>query len=102
MNRLETLINMLKEQPADSFLLFALALEYVKLNDDTKASHYFNEILKHEPTYEGLYYHLGKLYERRSDFEKAKEIYSLGLEITRGKNQKAYNEIQSALDEISE
>ena len=102
MDRLEKLLKMLEEQPGDSFLLFAIALEYVKLGNDATALEYFNKILQNEPGYEGLYYHLGKLYERKNDLEKAREIYTAGLSITKALNPKANNELRAALDEITE
>ena len=41
--RIQRLLEMLLEEPNDSFLLYALATEYLKLNDNQKALFYYLE-----------------------------------------------------------
>ena len=71
MSRIEKLLEFMKTADKDSFLQHALALEYIKIDDDESARKLFNEILLREPSYIGSYYHLGKLLERVADFDKA-------------------------------
>lgn len=93
----------MKTSDKDSFLQHALALEYIKIENDEEARKLFNEILLREPTYIGSYYHLGKLLERAGDFDKAIKVYKRGMEEAKkaGDNH-AYNELQGALEDIEE
>lgn len=101
MERIDKLKEYLKTNGKDSFLQHALALEYIKAGNDAEAKNLFNDILRREPTYIGSYYHLGKLYERLGDEEKAIKIYERGMEEAKkaGDNH-TYNELQGAHEEI--
>jgi Tfp pilus assembly protein PilF len=103
MSRIEKLLEYMKTSDKDSFLQHALALEYIKIDEDEKARSLFNELLLREPTYVGSYYHLGKLLERAGDFDKAIRIYQRGMEEAKkaGDNH-SYNELQGALEDIEE
>ena len=103
MSRIEKLLEYMKTADKDSFLQHALALEYIKIDEDEKARNLFNELLLREPSYVGSYYHLGKLLERAGDFDKAIRIYKRGMEEAKkaGDNH-AYNELQGALEDIEE
>ena len=102
MNRIEKLKDFLKQDPRDSFVQHALALEYVKAGDDSQAQQLFEEILTREPGYIGSYYHLAKLLERKGDAESATKWYEKGMEQARdaGENH-AYNELRSAYEELT-
>jgi Tfp pilus assembly protein PilF len=101
MSRIEKLEAFLKEQPKDAFLKHALALEYIKLQDDTIAEKIFNEILAQDENYYGSYYHLAKLYERNNNTEKAIATYEKGIAIcTQLKEQHALGELRSAYEEL--
>src|SRR5947207_1597589 len=76
--RIEQLKKFLGQNSNDSFVLYALAIEYVNIGDDETALDYFKKILQHHPDYTGLYYHLGKLYERMRRKELAEETYREG------------------------
>ncbi|MBS1511819.1 MAG: hypothetical protein JST86_13310 [Bacteroidetes bacterium] len=103
MSRIEKLLEFLKESGQDSFLQHALALEYIKVNDDDKARVLFEAILQREPGYVGSYYHLGKLLERAGDIPKAVEVYSNGMaEAKKAGDNHAYNELLMAKDEVDE
>jgi len=102
LNRIEKLQDFLKQDPHDSFVQHALALEYVKAGDDSLAQQLFEEILVREPGYIGSYYHLAKLFERKGDMESATKWYEKGMEQARiaGENH-AYNELRSAYEELT-
>ncbi len=103
MSRIEKLLEYMKTADKDSFLQHALALEYIKIDEDEKARNLFNELLLREPTYVGSYYHLGKLLERAGDFDKAIRIYKRGMEeAKRAGDNHSYNELQGALEDIEE
>ncbi|MBX7108112.1 MAG: hypothetical protein K1X61_05630 [Chitinophagales bacterium] len=99
-SRISQLLKFLSANPKDSFVKFALALEYGKLGDEEQMLSYFREILADDPDYSGTYYHLGKLYERRNELATAGQIYREGIKRTAGKEQKAHQELQEALHQL--
>lgn len=103
MERIEKLLEFLKDSPGDSFLQHALALEYIKAGNDADARRLFDEILMREPEYVGSYYHLAKLLERINEMEEAIITYNKGMEEAKkaGDNH-AYNELRAALEEIED
>jgi tetratricopeptide (TPR) repeat protein len=70
-DRLELLKSMLEKSPKDSFLLFAIAKEYEGLGENKAALDFFLNLKESQPDYVGLYYHLGKLYEKNDEIETA-------------------------------
>ncbi len=95
--RLEQLQNLLKDDPTDSFLLFAIAKEYESWGKLKQALEHYLTIKEQDPDYIGLYYHLGKLYEELEEFDKALEAYTIGMETaqTQGDTH-AYGELRGA------
>lgn len=103
MERKEKLIQLLKNDPLDSFLHHALALEYIKEGNDDEAETIFKAILQREPGYTGTYYHLAKLLERKNDYHAAMSWYEKGMAIAKAaKDMKTYNELQAAYEDISD
>lgn len=82
-NRIETLLNFLKEDPEDGFVRFALAKEYEKIGTLKKALDTYLELKKIDANYLGLYYHLGGLYEVLNEKEKALITYDEGIVIAK-------------------
>ena len=101
MDRIEKLKEFLKNDPHDSFIQHALALEYIKAGDDKLARELFESIIKKEPGYIGTYYHLAKLLERSGETDEAIKIYKKGMEEAKkaGENH-TYNELRSAYEEL--
>lgn len=102
MDRITKLKEFLQANPRDSFLKHALALEYVKMEDDKTAREIFEEILTQDPGYIGSYYHLAKLLERISDTNAAIQWYEKGMEAAKkaGDNH-AFGELRSAYEELT-
>jgi Tfp pilus assembly protein PilF len=101
MDRIARLQEFLKENPEDSFLQHALALEYVKLGDEKEARRLFENILQKDENYLGSYYHLAKLLERLDEKESAIQWYERGmLKAKEAGDQHAYNELQSAYEDL--
>ena len=100
--RIDRLMEFLKANPNDTFVLFALALEYINQGNDEMGLRFFMDILKKDPEYTGVYYHLGKLYERLDQKKQAKETYEEGLRRTTGKEERSYRELQEALNQLTE
>lgn len=102
MSRIEQLTDLLRQEPGDSFLKHALALEYIKIGDDGQARREFEELLDKEPGYTGSYYHLGKLLERAGVPDQALAIYEKGMAIAKAAGERhAYNELQSAYEDLA-
>lgn len=97
-DRRQYLHQLLEASPKDSFLLFALAKEYENAGDDAQATALYLQLKASDPVYVGLYYHLGKLYERQHDFQNAISTYKQGIEISRSlQDRHAMSELQGAL-----
>ena len=95
--RLNKLLAFLVTEPNDPFILYALATEYNTLNDTEQAFHYYLKLVAEHPTYVGTYYHLGKLYQKVQQEEKAIEIYQIGMQRAREKGDRhAFSELQGA------
>lgn len=103
MDRIEKLKEFLVQQPADSFLQHALALEYVKIGEDAEAEKLFRQVLTVDPEYVGSYYHLGKVLERKGDKESAINTYEAGMIIARKQGEnRTYNELQGAKEDLQD
>ena len=101
MDRIHKILDFLKASPNDNFLRHALALEYIKLNDDAKAKELFIQILTDSPDYIGSYYHLAKLLERIGETEAAIHYYEKGMdEAKKLKDNHSYNELQAAYEDL--
>ncbi len=103
MNRIEQLKAYLENSQDDSFLQHALALEYIKLDQDTEAKILFEELLSREPSYVGSYYHLGKLLERIGNNENALLVYQKGMQqATQAGDRHSYVELEAAFEDLND
>lgn len=101
MNRIERIKELLAANPCDSFLQHALALEYIKLEEDEKARVLFQNLLQQDENYVGSYYHLAKLLERNDKMEDAKEVYEQGmLKAKEAGDMHTYNELRTAYEDL--
>src|SRR5690625_5552523 len=78
-NKIRHFAALIRENPEESFPKFALALELLKKDDVAKARVLFESVLKQDPDYLGVYYHLGKLYESIEMTEEAETMYQQGI-----------------------
>jgi len=99
-SRLDKLLEFIKNEPDDEFLKYALATEYLRLNDTDKALSYYEDLINNHPNYTGTYYHLGKLYEALNRKPEAISTYEKGMQITREKRDNhAFSELQAVYRE---
>ncbi|MEZ5013471.1 MAG: tetratricopeptide repeat protein [Chitinophagales bacterium] len=97
MDRLPQLLEFLNENPDDSFVQYAIALEYIKKGETDKARKQFEDLVNKDPDYVGTYYHLGKLYARLSLRAEALSCYAQGITIARKlQDQHSMAELQNA------
>ncbi|MEO8406756.1 MAG: tetratricopeptide repeat protein [Chitinophagaceae bacterium] len=102
MDRLEKLQQFLQDNPDDSFVQHAIALEYIKQGNDAAAKIVFEELLQREPTYIGSYYHLAKLLERNNNTDAAIRVYEKGMdEAKKAGDNHAYGELRGAYEELT-
>lgn len=100
MNRLAKLLEFIQNEPNDEFLKYALATEYLHLNETDKALSYYEDLVNNHPNYTGTYYHLGKLYEALNRKQDAINIYEKGMQITKEKRDNhAFSELQAVYRE---
>jgi len=100
--RIEKLQLFLKEAPDDCFLNHALALEFIKLEDDASAKKLFEKNKNFDAEYIATYYHLGKLLERAGNLNEAIAVYEEGMQAAKKANdQHSYNELQAAHDDLA-
>ena len=92
---------MLAQQPTDSFLNHALALEEIKIGNEASARLLFESLLQRDPEYIGSYYHLGKLLERQGEEPSAIAVFERGMKLAQQLgDQHALNELRGAYDNL--
>ncbi len=101
--RLQQLLQMLETEPNDSFLNYALALEFGKENNFRKAIELIETLLIRDENYLGAYYQLGKYYEQTGNVEKAIATYNKGIAIAKKQNnRKTLGELNEAMMMLEE
>lgn len=96
--RLEQLQQMLLQEPHDSFLQYAICMEYMALAEFEKAAAGLQKIITDNKNYLAAYYQLGKCLEACDKTGEAKAVYQEGVSIAKKQNNnKAMNELNEAL-----
>ena len=102
LNRIEQIKQMIASGDQDPFLMYALAKEYEKVSPE-KAIEAFEDLKTKHPQYVGLYYHLGKCYEKAGNVSLAREVYELGAaEANKQADFHSLSELNSALMGLDE
>jgi len=100
-SKISQLAKNVQQDPSDTFSKFALALELLKEDQVEKAQLLFEAILKQDPDYLGVYYHLGKLYQRREMYGLAEDMFTKGIQIATKKNEsRTKSELSEALVQL--
>lgn len=100
-DRMKQIQKMLDENPNDSFLQYAAALELQKSGDLDTAVKLMEDLLANDNRYLAAYYTLGKMYEAISERENAAEIYKQGEELAKEQeDSKALTELGEALSAL--
>ena len=98
-NRLEILLNMIANNPQDSFARYGLAMEYANSGDLERAVAEYRTLIGFNPDYSAAYFHGGQALEKLGRVEEAREVYEKGIEATsRTGDQHTRSELQAALD----
>jgi len=99
MDRLAILLTMTREKPNDTFLIFALALEYKSVGNEAESRAYFERLVNEYPDYVPTYYQYGKMEEETGNMGKAIMLYKNGIEKANASgDDKTARELQQAID----
>jgi Tfp pilus assembly protein PilF len=99
--RMEKLKQMLEKSPGDTFLLYAVALEYRKSGNNPSALEYLDQVILHDWGYCYAYHQKGLILESTGDTEAAKQAYRDGIIAANRKGDThAAQEIAAALGMI--
>jgi tetratricopeptide (TPR) repeat protein len=97
-SRLEKLRLMLEKSPGDTFLLYAVALEYRKSGDDKSALEFLDRVIQHDWGYCYAYHQKGLTMEAMGNVEGARQAYRQGIDAAARKGDRhAGEEIAAAL-----
>ncbi len=100
-SRLELLKQQLEKDPNDSFVKYAIGLEYMSLDNLDDARDIFEELRNSDPNYHATYYQLGKVYELLGDEYTAKKTYERGIYVATQQNeQHTREELEQALNDL--
>jgi tetratricopeptide (TPR) repeat protein len=100
-SRLEKLQGMLEKSPGDTFLLYAIALEYRKMGDAASALKYLDSVIQHDWGYSYAYHQKGQILESSGNLDGARRAYREGIDAANRKgDQHAAEEIGAALGMI--
>ena len=98
MPTLEQLLPLLSADPGDSFLRYAVAMEYAKQQRHDEALAEFAELARRHPDYVPGFFMAGRTAESKGDTELAKTLYRQGIATAkRTGDTHAAGEISSAL-----
>lgn len=97
MDRMKKILDLLKEQPSDEFLNYALAQEFHGQEKYQKAIEQYNRLKEINAEYVGLYYHLAECLALSGAKSEALMIYDEGIVVAKRLNdQHALSELQNA------
>lgn len=100
-SRKEQLIQMLEEQPGDTFVLYALGMEALADKDYAEALKRFREVIETEPSHHPAYYQLAKIYQVLDIIDVAKTYAEKGKQFAlEQNNRKAAGEFEMLLEEL--
>jgi tetratricopeptide (TPR) repeat protein len=102
-SRIETLRKFIEDDPTDPFAHYAIAIEYVSMNDHAAAIDALEHIIRQFPSYVPAYQQLGILLHQAGNNGKARGILERGI-VAAGKagEHHAQSEMQDLLDEIDD
>lgn len=98
--RLAMLQSMTASGQADSFVWYALALEYQNAQDFDQALTTFAQLRQRDPDYLPQYLIAGQLHSRLGRAEEAKDLFRAGIALAqRQGDARALSELQGALEQ---
>lgn len=83
MPRLDQLLKMLAAEPQDTFLLYALAMEYRSLGEPVSAAENFLKLIGQQPPHVPSFFMYSQLLVETGEIEQARAILRDGIEQAR-------------------
>ena len=97
-SRMDELKELLKAEPNDSFLQYALALENQSAGNREEACLLLETLLKNDKEYLAAYHPLALLLEQSGQIDKAIKVYEQGIDNAESKNDQHHKDyLQNAL-----
>lgn len=97
-SRREILEQFVADKPGDAFARYGLALECVKLGDDTAATGHFHKLLEIHPEYVAGYFQFGQHLARLGRLDEARKLLSDGMVVAQKTGDAhARDEMEAAL-----
>ncbi|MDZ4669041.1 MAG: hypothetical protein SGJ00_14330 [bacterium] len=99
--RLQKLLALKEEDATDIFLVYAIGIEYIGLNQSADAEKYLRECLAMDEGYIAAYYQLGLVLQLAGKDDEALAYLEKGLGLLKGSSDlKNINEFRSLIQEI--
>lgn len=100
-SRIESIKELLADEPNDIFLNYSLGMEYKSLSDFDKALIQFRRALELDETYLGAYYQIGEILIEQEKENDAIHIIEQGIEQAKQKKDfKTHRELQALMNAI--
>lgn len=99
-SRIEVLQQLLAQNPANTFVRYGLAMEFVNTGELDRAVGEFETLLAADPSYSAAYFHGGQTLEKLGRLDQARDFYRRGIAASRDPH--AVSEMQAALDILGE
>ena len=77
----ELLLDVLEQQPENAKALFNLALMFYNKGEPDTAARWFSKVYRADPNYPELHFHIGLLYEKAGELQKAREFFVQELNV---------------------
>jgi tetratricopeptide (TPR) repeat protein len=85
-SRMAQILAMLEDNPNDSFLRYALAMEHQSVGQDDQALAQLRELIQRDASYVPAYLQAGQILVRLGESEQACQILEAGIRIARQAN----------------
>jgi tetratricopeptide (TPR) repeat protein len=102
-DRIKMLQEYIQDDPSDTFSRYALALEYTKAGEASKAIEYLKQLRIIDSEYLALYYQLGKLLQQIGLLDAAIEVFKAGIGVAqKQQNRHTESELRGALQQLTD
>ena len=101
-DRLGKLKSLLEKDPANSFALYGIAMEYRSRGELERASEHFEELLTRFPGYRAAFMQHGLTLAGLGEVERARQVYEKGIRVCQeAGDAHAASELREALELLS-
>ena len=99
--RLNSLFELYKKDPNDSFVAYGIALEYISVKNYDEAERFLTDIVFNDPDYVPAYMQLAQVKENLNMIEEARDTYKKGIEVAKKNSDlRTAREMEEFLSEL--